>query len=457
MNRRSLPRLPVLLALALLVATRASGNSDPLTGVLPANGAAGLGVALRFERSPYAGGGTRNDLVPLYLYEGQRVYLHAYRIGLKLERGDGRRADVFLSHRFEGYPYDRVPPSLAGMSKRAPGLDLGASYELNGTWGATYAELLHDVSEASRGNELRLGYRYDWDLGRLRLRPYAMLAWRDAKLNNYYYGVLPSEAIAGRPAHAPGAGINAEAGLYGTYRLTDNWRLLGGVSMTRWPDGVRESPIVQGRTQAAGAIGLMYDFTPETQTWPDTRPFAVKLLYGASSECDVAKIARLACVSAHTEDNTGIAGLEVGRPFIERVYGHPLDFYGYVGLLRHLEKGLQPDFWEVTAHMKAYYYGLPWNDRVETRLGLGVGASYAHGIPIDEYRERDRRNTSRLLNYLSPTIDFSVGDLIGARALRDTYLGLGASHRSGIFGSSQLLGNVNGGSNYLYGYVERRM
>lgn len=107
--------------------------------------------------------------------------------------------------------------------------------------------------------------------------------------------------------------------------------------------------------------------------------------------------------------------------------------------------------------MKAYYYGLPLNDRVGTRLGLGIGASYAHGIPIDEFRERDRRNTSRLLNYLSPTVDVSVGDLIGARALRETYLGLGVSHRSGIFGSSQLLGNVNGGSNYLYGYLERRM
>ncbi len=30
----------------------------------------------------------------------------------------------------------------------------------------------------------------------------------------------------------------------------------------------------------------------------------------------------------------------------------------------------------------------------------------------------------------------------------------GVSHRSGIFGASRLLGNVNGGSNYIYTYVE---
>jgi outer membrane protein len=108
-------------------------------------------------------------------------------------------------------------------------------------------ELLHDVSQASRGNELRLGYRYDWDLGRLRLWPHAALALRDARLNNFYCGVSPAEAIPSRPSHAPGAGINAEHGLFGAYRLSERWRLLDGISVTRWPDGVRESPIVHGR------------------------------------------------------------------------------------------------------------------------------------------------------------------------------------------------------------------
>ncbi len=67
------------------------------------------------------------------------------------------------------------------------------------------------------------------------------------------------------------------------------------------------------------------------------------------------------------------------------------------------------------------------------------------------------RSSSRLLNYLDPSIDVSLGDLMGARSMRDTYLGLGVSHRSGIFGTSRLLGNVNGGSNYIYSYVEWRM
>ena len=41
--------------------------------------------------------------------------------------------------------------------------------------------------------------------------------------------------------------------------------------------------------------------------------------------------------------------------------------------------------------------------------------------------------------------------------MKETYFGVGASHRSGIFGSSQMLGNVNGGSNYLYTYIETKL
>jgi outer membrane protein len=77
-------------------------------------------------------------------------------------------------------------------------------------------------------------------------------------------------------------------------------------------------------------------------------------------------------------------------------------------------------------------------------------------VPYIEAQSQAERGrpTSKLLTYLDPTVDFSVGDLIGSRRLRNTFLGLGVSHRSGIFGFSQLFNNVNGGSNYIYSYLE---
>lgn len=441
------------------LARAAAATSDPLIGVLAAEGGAGLGAAWRVEQSLYRDAGLRYDLVPLYLYEGKVLYMHAYRYGLKFDNRPERRIDVFLSHRFEGYPYDRIPSSLAGMAERAPGFDAGFGFARRGEWGALYGEYLHDVSGASQGTEMRLGYSVDLRSGRLRLRPSFLLSARDARLNDYYYGVRPDEATAGRPAFQPGPGVNSSLGLHARYDLTDRWRMLAGVSATRWSSGVRHSPIVDSRVQISAFLGLAYDFSREQEPWQERIPLIVKVMHGKSTDCNLVPVMRLSCMSTRTDDQTGITAAEIGRPFIERLNGMPLDFVGYLGVLRHRERGLQEDFWEVNAYMKAFYHGFPWSGRLRTRIGFGAGISYAQKVPFVERRDqlRRQRNTSKLLNYLDPSVDVNVGDLLRVRALRDTYFGFGVSHRSGIFGVSQLFGNVNGGSNYIYTYLEWRM
>ena len=213
------------------------------------------------------------------------------------------------------------------------------------------------------------------------------------------------------------------------------------------------------RSQASGFLGFGYDFTPQERDWRERGPLIWKAMYGRSTDCNLLPIMRLGCTSTNTTDRTGIAALEIGKPLLKEVNGWPLDFVGYLGLLRHNEKGLQPDSWQADAYVKAFYYGFPWRSSVRTRVGFGAGISYAQRVPFVEQRDQVRRGrpTSKLLNYLDPSIDVNVGDIFGSRTFRDTYFGVGASHRSGIFGNSQVLGNVNGGSNYLYSYLEWQM
>lgn len=439
----------------MLGCTGAAANSDPIAG-LAAPGGVAIGAVPRIERSPYLGAGMRRDFVPLYLYEGKRAYLHSHSVGVKLGTSEARRFDFFLKHRFEGHPTDDIPPALSGMARREPGIDAGASAQLGGRWGIAFTEVLYDVTNASNGSELRLGYKYPLRSGRLWLRPHATLSLRTRRLNDYYYGVRDEEARADRPAYHAGSGAVPELGLYAAYQLSSRWRLLAGATLARLPRSVSESPIVEHRTLRTLQLGAIYDLSPEHEAWPERRPLIARVLYGASTDCDAMQIATLRCTSTHTQDPTSIAGYELGRPFIDRLNGWPLDLAGFVGLVRHKERGLQDDFWEIKAYIKAYYYGFPWDARLRTRIGLGVGLSYAEDIPFSEQRDlmRRGRNTSSLLNTFDPTVDFSVGDLLGVRRLRDTYAGFGVSHRSGIFGSSQLLRNVDGGSNYIYGYLE---
>jgi len=451
----------LLACTATLCTSVLAEDTQPLADILKTPGSAGLGLALRASASPYLGASTRYDFLPLNLYEGERLYLRGNRAGFKLLRDVGRatgqRLDVFIERRLEGFTTEDLPVSLTGMASRGTGLDLGLTYQTRQSWGSLRAELVKDVGNASGGYETRLGYGYEWRSGPWTLRPDVSVSWRDAKLNNYYYGVLPNEAIAGRAPYAPGSGAQAQLGLYGSYQATERWQLLAGMSATMLGSSVKNSPIVQKRILPSAYIGAAYDFgSYQRKPSQPSSPTYVKLLYGKATEnsCHLARIITARCLSTAKVNPTNIVGLQVGKPFVEKLNGWPVNVAGFVGLAYHDERGLQANGLQVDLFMKASYYGFPWSDRVKTRLGLGIGVSAAQRVPYVEVSSQNGKTTSRLLQYLDPTIDISVGDLMGKRSLKDTFVGFGVSHRSGIFGSSRLLGNVSGGSNYLYTYVE---
>jgi outer membrane protein len=441
-----------------VIAAQAAATSDLMYGILPP-GDSGVGFSLKAEPSPYRGADKNSDFLPLIYYDDKYFYLSSYRAGLKLESA-GWRTELFVRRRFEGFASNHVPESMVGMDQRAVGSDVGLAVQHAWGSGSAYAEVLTDGSGTSDGSELRLGYRYEgaWN-GRLRWRPYATLAFRNAKLNNYYYGVRPEEATADRPAYEPGAGVNLELGLQAAYRLSAHWQLLGGVSVVQMSSAIRGSPVVDDRVIPSASIGLLYDFAPQPASFVDRKPLIWRVLYGGSSECDLFPIITLQCHKVHTQDNTSIAAAEVGQTLVKGLNGWPVDLAGFVGLLRHLEDDQQEDFWQAQAYFKAYYYGFPWNDTVRTRVAFGFGVAYASRVPFGEQRDQAlrERDTSKLLLYLDPTIDVNVGDVFRSKSLRDAYFGLGVSHRSGIFGAAQLFNNVDGGSNYIYTYLEWQM
>ena len=451
------PRLS-LLALALLPLAAAAGP-DVLVDLLAIPGSAGLGAIERLAYTPYKGATAGNDLIPLYMYEGKRYYVHATRVGVKLSDTERSGFDAFLDYRYEGYPIDQTPPVLAGMARRSAGVDAGVAYRHRAGWGNVDLEFLHDINNTSHGSEWRLGYNVDFASGDFHWRPNLTLARRNATLNNYYYGVQATEARLLRPAYLPGSGIDASVGLYGYYDLTRRWRVLGAVGATLLAKSERNSPIVEDKLQPSAMVGLAYDFGSHAPYSAPGLPLHVRVFGGRATECNFLPAATFRCGSTRTGDDTRIWGVDVGRTLIHGVDGWPLDFVAYLGLLVHDERGIVADGLQLNAQIKAYYYGLPWRERLGARIGFGAGFSLAQRVPLTEQRDQARRGraTSRLLNYLDPTLDLSLGRLTATPKLDQTYVGIGISHRSGIFGTSQLLGNINGGSNYLYAYLEAKL
>src|SRR5690606_16096591 len=137
--------------------------------------------------------------------------------------------------------------------------------------------------------------------------------------------------------------------------------------------------------------------------------------------------------------------------------GRRFDFVGRLAVFRHLEGEDHKDFFSLAAYVAALGKGyFPWSDEPAFRWGFGIGLSYAQKVPLVERvkQERRNRNKTRFLNYLEMTIDFPLRRVAPGSFLRRCFAGLTTVHRSGIFSTSDLLGDVAGGSDWLTAHLE---
>ena len=153
--------------------------------------------------------------------------------------------------------------------------------------------------------------------------------------------------------------------------------------------------------------------------------------------------------ASNVEVDTEIAGFTIGRLFQG---GDRAEFWGKLSYNRHLENPGQDNFASYSAYMMAIGKGYsPWSKQLAFRYGFGFGINYAQEVPLAEQIKQARKGekTSRLLNYLEFMIDFPVDRFIKSKLTRNCFLGLTVMHRSGIFGTSDVLGSVAGGSDWV--------
>ena len=138
--------------------------------------------------------------------------------------------------------------------------------------------------------------------------------------------------------------------------------------------------------------------------------------------------------------------------------GPRVDFTGKFAVFRHLEEDEgNGNFMSYALYVMAMGKGYsPWSGDEVFRYGFGFGMSYADKVPITEQRKQAAKgnNTSRFLNYLELQLDFPLRRLFKAKSMRNCYAGLTVVHRSGIFGTSDILGDVSGGSDWITAHLE---
>lgn len=446
-----------------------AGNELTRTDIANAPiGTAGLGFGLRYGKSPYQGvegtSSTLNDnqydMVPLYLYEGRYLFMHGTSAGVHMFNNELLTVDLLGRYRF-----DRLEASssdfLTSMDDREQTVDGGLSIGLHGDWGTLETQWVGDMLNKHNGSELDFTYRYRFDTQRWTLSPYLSYVRQDSDLANYYYGVETDEATVNRPAYRPGTRDFFRAGLNSTYHLTPRWSLQANVAFDGLGDSAEDSPLADKEQLPSLFLSATYYFGDvftakmkhaEAQATRDNE-WSWRLNYGYNSAETFSKIHRGEINKDHDID-TNLLGLTLGKLLSG---GPKVDFYGKFSLNRRLEENFQDDFWEYVAYMMAMGKGYaPWSERLTFRYGFGFGVSYAERVPyVERVKQKGRgRETSHLLNYLEAQLDFPVTNFFDMPSAKNCFVGFTLVHRSGIFASSDLIGNVDGGSNVITTHLE---
>lgn len=218
----------------------------------------GLGAGVGVAQSPYKGYGAKVEPLPLVFFDDKWVHVFGTTIDVKV--GNACGVSVALRGKFslgDGYKQSDAP-ILSGMQDRngnvfwyGPALDWRSAF---GTLSADY------LVGGNKGARASLGFRKSFDFGKVSLSPHAGVDWLSAKYVDYYYGVLPSEARAGRSAYTGKATWSASIGASVDYSLTSRQSLLLDVGVSHLGSGIADSPLVGKRFIPEVKLGYVYRF-----------------------------------------------------------------------------------------------------------------------------------------------------------------------------------------------------
>lgn len=461
-------RLLISLSLSVCAGISSASGVNEIPIFDAAKGTSGLGFGVRLGTSPYRNidnvssldNDSRYDLLPLYLFEGDWFFAHGTSAGLHLINTSQWSLDVLGRYRF-----DRLEASAddyySGLDDRDQGVDVGATLTFKQPWGDLSLTGLSDASDNHNGQEWDLTYRYRKTSGRWLFSPYISYLYQDEDLVDYYFGVDADEANTERAQYDAGSGEFWRAGLNSSYQWSQRMRVFGNVAFESVSDSASDSPLVEESNLYSATLGFAYLFgsvAEDNYRARELRPkspgeWSWRVNYGYTTESTFNKVHRGEFFRNNDVDTT-LAGLTLGKLLQD---GKRIDYWGKFSLNRRLENDFQPDFWEYNAYIMAMGSSYSsYTGKEILRYGFGFGFSYAESVPYVEKEKQDTRdrNSSHFLNYLEAQVDTPLSAVFGKGASDKCYMGLTLVHRSGIFASADILGNVNGGSNVLSAHLE---
>ena len=130
------------------------------------------------------------------------------------------------------------------------------------SWGTGFGTLSGSfLFGGNKGERAKIGFEKAFAFGQFSIAPHVGAEWLSNKYVDYYYGVRPSEARAGRAAYSAGSTVNVSAGTRIDYRPTKQQTIFLDVGVSRLGDAITDSPIVGRRFVPEARVGYMFRFS----------------------------------------------------------------------------------------------------------------------------------------------------------------------------------------------------
>nr|WP_231937883.1 MipA/OmpV family protein [Burkholderia lata] len=217
----------------------------------------GLGAGVGFAPSTYKGDSTRVLPFPLVYFDNKWVQVIGTTADLKIGSWSG--VSVALRGQFslfDGYKGSDAP-ILNGMENRRGAFWYGPAL----SWGTGFGTLSGSfLFGGNKGERAKISFEKAFAFGQFSIAPHVGAEWLSNKYVDYYYGVRPSEARAGRAAYSAGSTVNVSAGTRIDYRPTKQQTIFLDVGVSRLGDAITDSPIVGRRFVPEARVGYMYRF-----------------------------------------------------------------------------------------------------------------------------------------------------------------------------------------------------
>jgi outer membrane protein len=172
----------------------------------------------------------------------------------------GRTDSRFVTVESAGLDFAGVQPIDIEPPERDYAVELGIEMLTDGRWGSLQLSGFHDASGTHDGYEIDAEYSFGWRRQRLYIEPSFGVAYKSARLNNYYWGLTAVEAGDIALPYEAGSGLNWRTRLMLGYQLTRHWGVSVAAEYERLNDEAAASPIVDEDSVLGWFAGMTWRF-----------------------------------------------------------------------------------------------------------------------------------------------------------------------------------------------------